>query len=473
MNRSGYFAAAAVACVVLVAGSAAFAELTAEQTKQAQTLIKDFAAKEFTTRQAAVEKLIALGPDVVPLVKKVQGETADAEVKLRCQMTLKGITDKYGVTVTGPKAALKTSLEASKITMETTDAPLDEVMQKLSDESGNALIKVPGELADKTVTLKMKDATYWQVLDKVCEQVGAVYQPDFSSGKGGVTLVATAKANDLGGTNGPVSVKINSVSKTRMLRPWGPGQPLTNNLQCQLVFFWEDRIPVLSAEGQTTKATLPDGREVAQPAQPMGRMMVGMGGGRAQSFGNLFYQANDLGEGVNKLSTLEGTIKLTAGVGPDKEIKVDDVLSEGEKSGTADGVTLTVTHQGLGANNGNPDAAANLPIQVNIRATRDGEAVDVPIEQTGLKYGGFLIDPEGKRYTPMGFGFGGGWRGGPGRLKVVPAPGGNADGNAARTVTLTFFNVPKTEGKWSLLVVYPGDTVTKEYPFVIKDVPLP
>jgi len=69
-----------------------YSDPTPEQTKEAQALIAQFSAKEFAARQAAVEKLIALGPDVLPLVKKTLAETADNEVKLRCEMTLTGIS---------------------------------------------------------------------------------------------------------------------------------------------------------------------------------------------------------------------------------------------------------------------------------------------------------------------------------------------------------------------------------------------
>ena len=67
------------------------AELAPEQAKEAQGLIAQFTAAEFAVRQQAVEKLIALGPDVVPLVRKTLAETKDAEVKLRCEMVLKAL----------------------------------------------------------------------------------------------------------------------------------------------------------------------------------------------------------------------------------------------------------------------------------------------------------------------------------------------------------------------------------------------
>ena len=74
-----------------------FPELTPEQTQQAQALIKELSAPEFAVRQEAVKKLIQIGPDVVPLVRKSLAETEDEEMKFRCQMVLKGIREKYGV----------------------------------------------------------------------------------------------------------------------------------------------------------------------------------------------------------------------------------------------------------------------------------------------------------------------------------------------------------------------------------------
>ena len=71
-----------------------YAELTPNQTKQAQALIKQFTHAEFAVRQKAVEQLIQMGPAVLPLIRKTLAETDDEEVKLRCQMVIKGITEK-------------------------------------------------------------------------------------------------------------------------------------------------------------------------------------------------------------------------------------------------------------------------------------------------------------------------------------------------------------------------------------------
>ena len=50
------------------------ADLTPEQTKHAEALIAQFTSPEFAVRQKAVEELIKMGPDVLPLGKKTLTE---------------------------------------------------------------------------------------------------------------------------------------------------------------------------------------------------------------------------------------------------------------------------------------------------------------------------------------------------------------------------------------------------------------
>ena len=84
--------------VVLLAGmllvGAVYGDLTPEQTKQAEELIKQFSSRKFSVRQKAVDELIKMGPDVLPLMKKTLARTKDGEGKLRCEMVIKGVSEK-------------------------------------------------------------------------------------------------------------------------------------------------------------------------------------------------------------------------------------------------------------------------------------------------------------------------------------------------------------------------------------------
>jgi len=68
------------------------AELTPEETKTARALIAQFRNRRFAVRQQAVDKLVAMGPDVLPMVRKTLAGTADGEVKMRCGMVIRRIT---------------------------------------------------------------------------------------------------------------------------------------------------------------------------------------------------------------------------------------------------------------------------------------------------------------------------------------------------------------------------------------------
>jgi hypothetical protein len=477
-----------VACVaVALWPTHASAAFTAGQEQAAQALIQDFTSKEFAARQQAVDKLIALGPDVLPVIQKTLAQTQDAEVKLRCQMVLKGVADKYGVTVTGPKPAApalavpkplgKLTADASKITLDVRDGTLGEVLKDFARQSGNTPLNLPNDLAEKNVTLNVKDMPYWQALDKLCEAVGAFYQVNFLGGTGGLALSPLANYKDLGAFTGPVSVKIVNAANSLTFRPLGVGKPRMGSLQYEFAFFWEDRMPVVFSEGFVTKATLPDGREFFQPGWPnavlTSRTVAAVPGRNAPS-GNLSFQTANFPGRVDKLASLEGIVRLSASVGPDKELKVDDVLGEDEKTAEKDGLMLFVTPV-----NKRMRGQADL-VMLNIRATRDGNPVDPPVLQQDPKYGVFLIEPAGNRHQAQRFASSATgaslWAaepdGKPVRIEFQqPAAMGQPGHNPS--VTLTFFDLPVIDGKWSLLVVYPGDTETKEYPFKIENVPVP
>ena len=83
--KRGFVLWVAVGLAVIIGfGRIARAELTPEQTKEAEGLIGQFTSPEFAVRQKAVEELIKVGPGVLPLVQRALAETKDKEAKLRC-----------------------------------------------------------------------------------------------------------------------------------------------------------------------------------------------------------------------------------------------------------------------------------------------------------------------------------------------------------------------------------------------------
>ena len=100
-----------VMLTLLMPALGVWAELTPDQKLAAEVLIKQFTARQFAVRQQAVDRLVALGPDVLPMVKKALAETNDNDVKLRCRMVLKSLGARTATP--GPKLIEKVVKEFS------------------------------------------------------------------------------------------------------------------------------------------------------------------------------------------------------------------------------------------------------------------------------------------------------------------------------------------------------------------------
>jgi len=236
----------------------AFAELTPEQAKQAEALIKQFSARQFAVRQQAVEELIEMGPDVLPLVRKTLAETDDAEVKLRCQMVIKGIEKAYGVRVTGDDLTVVPGpFEPSRITIDVTQRPLSEVLQMFSDQSGNRIITLSKDLEDRTIDFQVKDMPYWQALDQLCEKEKLLCRHRFRPQR--LELQRALKVDHRGVRVGPLVVRVLRVSRDRHFLV-GDRSSVQEGLNCQIMYYWEDRLNVLSSVGRVTRVTTPDGK---------------------------------------------------------------------------------------------------------------------------------------------------------------------------------------------------------------------
>jgi hypothetical protein len=492
MKRSCIIAAGL--CIVIGAGWAAFGALTAVQEQAAQALIKDFGAKEFAARQAAVEKLIAFGPDVLPLVRKELGETADAEVKLRCQMTLKGITDKYGTGDAGhkPDAKAAANFGASKITLEAKEQSLGEVMEKFADLSGNQAVDVPDDLRDKAVTASIKDLGYWQALDKVCSAAGLMYSPDYNTGK--LRIQEAEKADNLSGYSEAVVVKMDQGTESRSFRLAKPPKNAAvaaaprggTTIFYQMSYFWEDRLAPITTEVELTKAQTPDGKNLMPDDQfTVVRALGGgrQGGLRQRTMGAGTTQVNipEVPDGLKQLTEISGIVRLEFGDGQ-KEVSINDVLAAADKTVQIGEWTLTVK--------GTEKTANAVTVRVELR--RGDKLAWIPAAwQTG-EYGFYLVGEDGARHRSNGGGGGGGFRGGRGGAgrrngpggggpaNLVPMAGPNAQGANAPGVPdelgkygIRFMRLGDIQGTWSLVLVLPDHYEMHEYPFTIKDVPRP
>jgi len=520
-----------VLVAVLAASAGVFAAdaVTAGEKLAIESLIKQFGDRQFSTRQAAVAKLIDIGPKVVPLVQATLLETEDNEVKLRCRMVLDGIGKKYGIAVTkdGP-APGKFGLEASKVTIKLTNVELDEVLQVLAEQSGNKLVKQPENWEEKTISLNVTDMPYWQALDEVCKQAGLTYTGDFQSRS--VKLVPVKDGADITGYTGPIVVKVANGTRRKDFRGMVTRVRFSaTGLAYALNYFVEDRLKPLSMSATVTKAVAPDGAELALPVRQPMAWMGGMMAARTP-WGTIYVTINAFPEDLQKIARFEGTVRMRFGSGK-RVLKIKDVFGEGERKVEDDDTVVKVER--VWRNRGYTT--------ISLSQTEDGEQVTVPRYPSTSDYGYELIDPDGGRHK-SGIGGGGGgvmWqnvqpRGGQlnrkrgakkqaatqrveivlGEARVVadavvvvmeeetkargaakeaakgkedakkaaaaPAPG-VVVGNVPRAVArarrgnsyVTFRNLPDIDGGWTLVCTIPLKTVEKTFDFTVKDVPLP
>jgi hypothetical protein len=147
----------------------------------------------------------------------------------------------------------------------------------------------------------------------------------------------------------------------------------------------------------------------------------------------------DSPEGIKGPLTIEGKVLVDFLDGTGR-VQVDDLFADGRKTAGDEKVRLA-------------DVGAELRAgvaRVSLTLKTDEEHAGLISYELPKGYGFTLLDPEGKRRGDFG-----GWS------------------SAGDSVSIDFRNIPDVAGKWSLVLVYPERVISKEYPFTLKDVPLP
>lgn len=417
------------------------AGLTPEKIKAAETLIKQFSAREFNVRQQAVEKLVELGPEIMPLLKKAMTENDDPELKLRGQMAIRRIREKYNVDEDG-KPIKVPDFKPSRITINFKGIRLDTLMRLFAEQTGNSEIKVADNLKNRKIDFEVKDMPYWDALDKACQQAGVIYERDWQSkklqlykiGRGGPVMA-------IGANVGPAAIKITQATKSRAFRA---RHNMHSNLNYAYTFFLEDRLPVVRARARITRAVDPNGAELVK--QHAARLLDRWSGAGGWTGGHNNFYINNPPVDLIEIAEMEGVVQLELGIGQEKAV-IKDVLNT-KKDGKwlrTEELTLTVTEA----------SRQNDGFQLKIVGTGPRSVTDSFKARSG--YGLFLVNPSGKRFS--------------GNSRRTSTRGGNND-QVKFEMTL-HYKAPEAEGAWSMLWLYPEKTISKDIPFKLHNVPLP
>jgi hypothetical protein len=409
--------------MVLLLAASSHAALSPEQAARANLLVGRFTARDFASRQSAVHELVRMGPDVIPLVRKTLEATADNEVKLRCEMVLKGIRETY---IVGPGDTL-INLDASRHTLAVKDQPVGQVLADLARASGNAPIMLKGTGIEKRpVTVSFKDLRYWEAVDRIAAAAKLGYSYDYNTR--GICLYSASVAPAPQCFTGPAVVKVYTLTRSVTVINGANRRGVSLHFLC----LYEERLPVLHAALVVTKITGGDGTALKVNA---GQTQRGLWDGfNARPSVSLA----DVPEIVVRRVDLEGVVQLEYAVGR-REVVLPKIEA-GRELAPVDGFTMKVLDV----------APARDVLRVVIEGKRRAGGPSFTTDDA--RYGLFVRDAAGKLH--------------PGRRGTSQYVSGGYHQQV-------MFDHGSAAGPFALVLVIPERTEGRDYPYRIENVPLP
>ncbi len=238
-----------LASSVLLADGDAVA--TEEMKSQVRQLSRQLDATELSQREAAEQKLIELGPAVLELLPPVTPRTS-AEVKER----LARVRDKL------QRQEAEAVVQPRRVSLDVTDAPLSEVLQSISQQTGNKLVsyreQLGQEAADPKLTLKLESVPFWEALDRTLDVAEAsvyAYADDVTD----ALAIAGRPDGELSRLDRTLSYSGPfCIEATRMESQVDLRSPRNRSLQLELDLAWEPRLKPIHIELPLSKVEAVD-----------------------------------------------------------------------------------------------------------------------------------------------------------------------------------------------------------------------
>lgn len=292
------------------------------------------------------------------------------------------------------KQIAESAIKASRVTLDTADAPLAKVFSAIELATGNRLLDNRaqfGQQADeKLISLQLNDAPFWEAMDQVLDQAGLdVYE---YSGEDALALVAADQgvAPRAAGASyaGPFRVAATSVLAERNLR-----LPSQQSLSVNLQIAWEPRLRPIALSQQAQRLAA-----VTDRGDRLQLKWAGESINLELSHGN---QATDLRlpfelppRGVAQIATLRGTLQVLA-PGRNAKFRFNN-LQPGADPTTKQQGGVAVTLAGVRQNN------AIWEVHMRLRLDQPGEAL---ASHRGWVYDNrtYLLDQDGQQVDHAGF----------------------------------------------------------------------
>jgi hypothetical protein len=165
---------------------------------EAARLVAALGARSSFDRGRAERRLLEIGPDVLPQVRRALG-VPDPEVRRRALRIV-------------PLLETARDLAPTRITAEFKDARMKLVVSELAKRLGRRLHLAPSAARFTGV---FRDGTFWEAAEQVCRQGGLRVKPEWSDGRIVLGFLPTRKASAYTGTHGAFRYGLRYISQHR------------------------------------------------------------------------------------------------------------------------------------------------------------------------------------------------------------------------------------------------------------------
>lgn len=307
-----------------------------ELTAQVEELVAELDADTISERDIAEQNLLRLvdvegvGPQKFLAVLPKPNDNMPPAVRERLASIRKMVEQRLA----------SQAIEASKVTLEAVNWPLEEVIKKLEELTGNKIIdnrEAEAAAASPQIILKVENEPFWAVMDQVMDQ--ARLSQYAYAGEDALSLMSRSEGEGqrFGRAcyEGPFRFEVTEVSATRGMR-----NPSNQSLRLDLEIGWEPRLRPIALTQQMSRldAITPDGEQLA-PAQEQRVFNIEVQEGTCASTINVPFELPE--RSVEEIMLLGGTITALV-PGKREDFRFDDLKSKEPIVKTLGGVKVTL-----------------------------------------------------------------------------------------------------------------------------------
>lgn len=206
----------------------------------AERLIEQLGSPDFKARDEANRALAARGVEVLPALRKAR-DHQDPEVRRRLEEMIPALE---AIATLGPR----------RVTLDLVNKPLKEAIEAVSKQTGYKINFPDGQVnprGEKLVyTFQMKNVTFWEAIDRICDVSGLYMQPGY--GEEPFRLYFQDSHTPFVHRSGPFRVVADGFHYNRSVRfgqiPRNVGQPSGQNSESMSFSFYimaEPKLPIL------------------------------------------------------------------------------------------------------------------------------------------------------------------------------------------------------------------------------------